>query len=134
MGTSNPPSQPARRGNVPSQQPFDPGGKCKEQSWNTSSSSSSLGAKGRGILEQRSLQDSWGVEKSLSRATNIGKVTSAEWQTQSHPWEMLSVLLHAQIWVSIQPRICTAPAPTPTLHGTSQGVRQPEFLAEPPCL
>lgn len=131
MGTSNPASQPARRGNVPAQQglgccqqpfSFDPGGKWKEQSWNTSSSS--LGAKGRGILEQRCLQDSWGVEESLCRATNTGKVTSAEektpaagsketWSSAPATGDALHVLAHpCPHWSShtgsFQPGICTA--------------------------
>lgn len=131
MGTSNPPSQPARRGNVPPQQglgrcqqpfPFDPGGKWKEQSWNTSSSS--LAAKGRGILEQRCLQDSWGVEESLCRAINTGKVTSAEgktpaagseetWSSVPPTGDALHVLAHPCPHCSLhpgsfQPGICTA--------------------------
>lgn len=101
MGTSNILSQPARRGNAPPQQPFDPAGKWKEQSWNiSSSSSSSLGAKGRGILEQRCLQDSWGVqkvspgpqtlEKSLLQSGRLQILGVRRPGAQSHPGEMLS--------------------------------------------
>lgn len=140
VGISKILSQAARRGNVPPQQLFDPGGEWKEQSWNISSSSSlSLGAKGGESWSKGASRTAGECRESLQGHKHWEKIPSAEWQTPNSgseaSWSSIPPMGDAQIWVSIQPWMCTAPAPSPIpQHGTSQGVRQPEFLPEPPCL